>query len=708
MMLLELLASRLLAPLIGYSLHTWTSIIGVILAAYALGSWFGGRVADRWRSWRAVCLNLIGIALSLVVCLLLIKQSTWILDLSSAVQLKAVFAAILLCFVPTFLMAMIYPQLLKLEAVELERVGRSIGGIGAWNAVGSILGTLLGGYVFTQYFWSSHVIYAVLFLLTALAFLAWLFTRKSSVEVASRVDDSHVVASGQALSRIPLRLFISGFCLMSLQLISGRIMAPYLGVSIYSWTSVIVATLLGIIAGYEYGGKQADKRLTRELLGGMFFMAGLVFFISIVLAVVLGAMSPIILMHLSVKSFLYAVFVFMSPAFFLSMTTPMLIRFGIRQVQDTAHSYGVLMAWSSLGNVLGVMVTGFVLIPLLGTRFLMILLGLMCFVLGYFTFEKMTRKEWSMLVPAGLFFLIVITFPARCLVESQYFCILINERTETTDDGKGRTVKWLRLDHLIHSFIDLQDPAHLGYGYEQAYASLIAYRYQPTDAFHAVFLGGGGYVMPRYLETFYPRSTSTVIEIDPMVTEINHRELGLSRETRIRSINHDARQAIHRWPEEEKMDLVFGDAFNDFSIPFHLTTIEFHQELKARMAQDGVYALNIIDDAKYGNFLAAMTKTLRSIWKHVYLISGSRDIAPRRNTFILMASDEPLDLTRWLQVETFAAAEFDGKVLNRAEMLSFIPEEDLQTFLDERTVEVLRDELVPTDRYLAPVFSDDH
>jgi spermidine synthase len=214
--------------------------------------------------------------------------------------------------------------------------------------------------------------------------------------------------------------------------------------------------------------------------------------------------------------------------------------------------------------------------------------------------------------------------------------------------------------------------------------------------------------MPRYLETFYPHSTSTVIEIDPMVTEINHRELGLSRETRIRSINHDARQAIHRWSEEEKMDLVFGDAFNDFSIPFHLTTIEFHQELKARMAQDGVYALNIIDDAKYGNFLAAMTKTLRSIWKHVYLISGSRDIAPRRNTFILMASDEPLDLTRWLQVETFAAAEFDGKVLNRAEMLSFIPEEDLQTFLDERTVEVLRDELVPTDRYLAPVFSDDH
>src|SRR5437867_10299244 len=53
-LILELVAGRILAPFIGVSLYTWTSIIGVVLAGISLGNYAGGRVADRWPEQRTL------------------------------------------------------------------------------------------------------------------------------------------------------------------------------------------------------------------------------------------------------------------------------------------------------------------------------------------------------------------------------------------------------------------------------------------------------------------------------------------------------------------------------------------------------------------------------------------------------------------------------------------------------------------------------
>src|SRR6266516_2471174 len=53
-LVIELLAGRMMAPVVGVSLYTWTSIIGVVLAGVSLGSWLGGRLADRCPSWRVL------------------------------------------------------------------------------------------------------------------------------------------------------------------------------------------------------------------------------------------------------------------------------------------------------------------------------------------------------------------------------------------------------------------------------------------------------------------------------------------------------------------------------------------------------------------------------------------------------------------------------------------------------------------------------
>ena len=131
------------------------------------------------------------------------------------------------------------------------------------------------------------------------------------------------------------------------------------------------------------------------------------------------------------------------------------------------------------------------------------------------------------------------------------------------------------LDNLIHSFVDLKDPLHLQYGYERTYSDLVAWKAKSNPKFRALSIGGGGYTFPRYLEAKYPEAQIEVIEIDPHLTGWPTEHLGLSRNTRIRSFNGDARWLLMNFPEKGAYDFIFGDAFNDLTIPYHLTTKEF-------------------------------------------------------------------------------------------------------------------------------------
>src|SRR5258708_17760595 len=61
-------------------------------------------------------------------------------------------------------------------------------------------------------------------------------------------------------------------------------------------------------------------------------------------------------------------------------------------------------------------------------------------------------------------------------------------------------------------------------------------------------------------------------------------------------------------------DLIIGDAFNDLSIPYHLTTREFDQQLKRLLKDDGFYLALVIDKLRGGKFMPAYTSTVLQVW----------------------------------------------------------------------------------------------
>jgi spermidine synthase len=277
-----------------------------------------------------------------------------------------------------------------------------------------------------------------------------------------------------------------------------------------------------------------------------------------------------------------------------------------------------------------------------------------------------------------------------CTRETNYFCIKVREQ-----DEDGETVRVLILDRLVHSYTSLNNPYKLVYGYEKMYAEVTAYQHeQHNEPLRALFIGGGGYTFPRYMEAVYPNSKIDVIEIDPGVTQIAYDFLGLDPETGITSYNEDARMFLAQNPSQ-RYHLIMGDAFNDFSVPYHLTTQEFNQRVKTWLTEDGYYVVNIIDGGQ-GDFLRAYTHTLYQTFDHIYLaptIEGWRQ-SPR-STFVLIAGDTPLDFAVISLVDAG-----DGDTLFARRVLW---QKQVDDILAEGRTVLLTDQYAPVDQLLAPV-----
>jgi tetratricopeptide (TPR) repeat protein len=168
-------------------------------------------------------------------------------------------------------------------------------------------------------------------------------------------------------------------------------------------------------------------------------------------------------------------------------------------------------------------------------------------------------------------------------------------------------------------------------------------------------IGGGGYTYPMYMERAYPGAQLEAVEIDPLVTEAAYRMFGLPRDTKIRIHHMDARNFVESFVRRqaegkspERYDFIFTDAVNSFSVPFHLTTLEYHEQLRKLLNPGGAYLMTMIDTYASAQFLGAMYNTVSRAFPNTHVFCGSfmgPSTSPKtRDTFILVGSVEPIKL----------------------------------------------------------------
>ncbi len=492
---------------------------------------------------------------------------------------------------------------------------------------------------------------------------------------------------------------------MVIELVAGRILAPYIGVSLFTWTSIIGVILAGIALGNYLGGKAADRYPSPHMLTAIFF-AGSLFTIAVPAVTKLVATAPWfgtlpLMLNFTLRTFC----VFFLPAVVLSMVSPYAIKLTLSDLRRTGGVVGSIYAFSTMGSILGTFMTGFYLIPTFGVRSLVWLVGAVLLLTGiasWLAWRVSNRWRPSVanvaLWAGGLLTIAAFVggfqlrerWQEHFIKESNYYSIKV------LDSSEDKNVKVLVLDRLVHSYSIPDDPLYLKYDYLKIFTEAIGYISRDNPAPRVVHLGGGGYSLPRYLEAVYPQSTNDVVEIDPAVTLVAQQNLGLSPDSKIRTYNRDARLYLSQRDAKDKYDIAIGDVFNDFSTPYHLTTLEFARLVKANLKEGGIYMVNIIDDSVRGRYMPSLAYTLLQAFDHVFILNASEDWQRGgTSTYVIAATD--------MKVDALAYREFVTAGGTRSAAAYVQDELNLKQYLQQRNPVLLTDNYAPTDAMVAPL-----
>jgi spermidine synthase len=499
-----------------------------------------------------------------------------------------------------------------------------------------------------------------------------------------------------------LVVFVASACTLVLEIAAGRLLAPYIGASLYTWTSVIGVVLAGISLGNYLGGVVADRAGSRRTLGlilaagGLASLALLPFTTTDLIGLVPRGLPPV------ARIVLLTALLFFVPSAVLGMVSPLVVKLTLADLRRAGGVIGRIYAWSTLGSIAGTFLTGFFLIPWVGTKPVILGVGVLLVALAAVTGEFFRRAGLPRAVDAVYALLLVLALAQIhlhgalrqfCYRETSYYCIrVINERV-----SDGHVFRVMSLDRLVHSYNSIEEPTRLHYGYQRTYAELTAYAAQRSPKLRALFVGGGGYTLPRYMEVTYPDAELEVAEIDPGVTQTAVELMGLHPRTRVISYNTDAREVVEAKQGAPPYDLIFGDAFNDFQIPYHLTTREFAQKIRNLLKPDGLYLALVIDRMRGGRFMASLVRTLQEVFPHVYVLADvAKTMAPRAQTYVVAASATPLDLERF---RTIRGQGPDGEVSVR-----IMPQEAMADWLRGSDSVLLTDDYAPADNLMAPIF----
>ena len=477
-------------------------------------------------------------------------------------------------------------------------------------------------------------------------------------------------------------VLLTSAAVLVLEILVSRLVAPYVGLTLETYTAAIGAALAAIAAGSALGGRLADTHDPRRWLGVATAVGG---------ALVLAARPTVFAVGAGFRGTgptgtLVLVGLAVAPAaLVLSLVPPGVVKLRLRTLAETGQTVGRLSAVGTLGALAGTFLTGFVLLSALPTSQLLLVTGALLVVSGIAVAVVLPRAQLPTAPLAGVVALSLLTggwllaADGTCQYETRYYCatIMVDEQR-----GSGRT---LVLDGVRHSYVDLEDPVHLEFRYTQRIADVLAER--PAGALDVLHLGLGGGSLPRHLAAVRPGSRSTVLEVDPQLPGIGRDQLGFSTVPDVELVIADARTAIAELPDAS-YDVVVGDAFGSLAVPWHLTTTEMVEQVRRVLAPGGVYALNVID-APPLSFARAETATLLASFPEVAVLAPPELLAgEERGNLVLVASDRPLDLEAL--AERAAARGEPGSVVDRGRAERFAGD-----------AQVLTDDDAPVDQLLS-------
>lgn len=456
--------------------------------------------------------------------------------------------------------------------------------------------------------------------------------------------------SGEASSAfrpfLMLTTVLCGGLVMVVEVLGARVIGPFFGVSLFVWTALISVTLLSLSLGYALGGYLADRRPSAQWLYGIILASGvLVMLVPILKAPVIQLSMPL---GLRAGALVSAAILFGPALLLLGCVSPYVVRIATLEMLRLGRTVGVLYALSTVGSMVGTALAGYVIIAYIGVARAFQLCGGMLVLIGLIYFLGFRRYRAS---AAGLLLLAVSVWPttnalptatlpdgteARLIAagDSHYGNVKVVDYS-----GKAGGIRELLIDGVVQGGIDRSTGQSI---YEYPYLLEALPFSVKGDIRSALIIGLGAGVVADRLQR---RGLDVVsIDIDPTVVAMAETYFKFSPARPV--IIEDARFYLAQ--DGTRFDLVVMDAFTGDVTASHLLSSEALARVRARLAPDGILAINVIGSQAGGSqLLPIVVRTLQTQFSEVaaFPLYDRDDPAARGGNIVLIAANRSLDAT---------------------------------------------------------------
>jgi spermidine synthase len=468
--------------------------------------------------------------------------------------------------------------------------------------------------------------------------------------------------------------FLVGAAVLVIEITGTRVIGPYYGASVYVWSSLIGVTLGALTVGYFAGGWAADRwpelrAFALETIGGA---------VTLSLAVWLRKGVLVATTPLGVKagSLVSAAVLFAPALVLLAMTGPLAIRLVTGSFTVLGRGVGKVYGVSTLGSMLGAILTGFVLIPNLAVPSVMLATAAVlaaCGAAGLVLARRVVAAAAAL--GAAVLAALVLDRPVPRATNVVYLGRSFHGEIKVID---ARDVRLLLIDGVDNGLVDRTTM--------ESRAPYIAFfEYLPAArpaAKRALCIGLGAGSVPRSLHLRHAIATE-VVEIDPEIVRVARRYFGFPSDIPVAV--EDGRTFVEH--AGGRYDLVVLDAFHAEAHALHLMTREFFSRVDRILEPGGILAVNMVGSAR-GPLAAgwqAVVRTVHEPFAHVRVFTG-----PQREGFtnvFVVASREPLPAPATLGgdavLATLAASELAPEPGDATWVLTddYNPLDDLQRSL---------------------------
>lgn len=443
--------------------------------------------------------------------------------------------------------------------------------------------------------------------------------------------------------------FFSGVSVMAVELGASRLLAPYFSSSQLVWTIIIGTIMIAMALGNIWGGRSADKDPNPDKLYMRLVIAAIwIAAIPVLGKYVIIGISALLVVTISnnfliVASFLACMIVFVFPLFLLGTVTPSLVKYTVDSLEDSGKTVGTLGAFNTIGSIIGTFLPTFVTIPAVGTSATFLIFSGILLVLSLIYFISTKTKKTKCIVASALFIICsALGLPGKfafwennLLFEGES----IYNYLQVKDTGDSVILSTNVLFGV--QSVMMKEDGLTGMYYDYAMAAPLMAGVNEKDNPSMLILGMGTGTYASQCGKYFDDLGVEGVEIDEKIVNLASTYFNLS--DAIKVTTYDGRAYLHA--TNQKYDVIMVDAYQDITIPFQMSSIEFFTLVREHLTEDGVMVVNMnMHSEEEGNINQYLADTIANVFDYIYTVdvrySTNRELFATNNAQVLTRFEE--------------------------------------------------------------------